>query len=128
MEQHDCDESQTLFKIHTERSQNFHHVCNTLSQQKHIVLQSMAPLQPKRFKVGSKMATAASTLVLPNQKKQCCKITRFTDTLCSCIMLAASSVPTECIYVGWNRQYKAGNVNMWTGFNHLRIFSNSGLF
>jgi len=29
----------------------------------------MAPLQLKRFKVGSKMAVAASAPVLPNQKK-----------------------------------------------------------
>jgi hypothetical protein len=43
--------------------------CKTLSQQKHIVLQSMAPLQLKRFKVGSKMVIAASAPVLPNQKK-----------------------------------------------------------
>jgi len=50
-----------------------------LSQQKHVVLQSAAPTQLKRFKVGSKMAIAASAPVLPNQKKQCCKIARFTD-------------------------------------------------
>jgi hypothetical protein len=30
----------------------------------------MAPLQLKRFKVGSKMAIAASAPVLPNQKKK----------------------------------------------------------
>jgi hypothetical protein len=39
----------------------------------------MVPLQLKRFKIGSKMAIAASTPVLPNQKKQCCKIAGFTD-------------------------------------------------
>jgi hypothetical protein len=33
------------------------------------VLQSTAPLQLKRFKVGSKMAIAASAPVLLNQKK-----------------------------------------------------------
>jgi hypothetical protein len=54
----------------------------TFSQQKHFVLQSMVPLQLKRFKVGSKMAVAASAPVLPNQKKQCCKIALFTDALC----------------------------------------------
>jgi len=43
--------------------------CKTLSQQKHVVLQSTAPLQLKRFKVGSKMAIVASAPVLPNQKK-----------------------------------------------------------
>jgi hypothetical protein len=59
-----------------------HHICKTLSQQKHIVLQSTAPLQLKRFKVGSKMAIAASAPVLPNQKKQCRKIARFTDVPC----------------------------------------------
>jgi len=69
MEQHDCDEFQTLFKIHAERSQNCHRLYKTLSKQKHVVLQSMAPLQLKRFKVGSKMAVAASAPVLPNQKK-----------------------------------------------------------
>jgi len=41
----------------------------TLSQQKHVVLQSTAPLQLKCFKVGSKMAIAASAPLLPNQKK-----------------------------------------------------------
>jgi hypothetical protein len=46
--------------------------CKTLSQQKHFVLQSTATLQLKRFKVGSKMAIAASAPVLPNQKKKQC--------------------------------------------------------
>jgi hypothetical protein len=69
MEQHDCDESQTLFETHAERSQNCHRFCKTLSQQKIVVLQSTAPLQLKRFKVGSKMAIAASAPVLPKQKK-----------------------------------------------------------
>jgi len=41
----------------------------TLSQQKHDVLQSTAPLQLKRFKVDMKMAIAASAPVLPNQKE-----------------------------------------------------------
>jgi hypothetical protein len=82
MEQHDCDESRTIFEIHAERSQNSHRFCKTLSQQKHVVLQSTAPLQLKRFKVGSKMAIAASAPVLPNKKKQCCKIARFTDAPC----------------------------------------------
>jgi hypothetical protein len=40
----------------------------TLSQQKHVVLHSTAPLQLKRFKVGNKMAEAASVPVLPNYK------------------------------------------------------------
>jgi hypothetical protein len=53
-----------------------------LSQQKHVVLQSTVPLQLKCFKVGSKMAIAVSTPVLLNQKKQCCKITWFTDAPC----------------------------------------------
>jgi len=69
MEQHDYDESRTLFEIHAERFQNGHRFCKTPSQQKHIVLQSMASLQLKHFKVGSKMAIAASAPVLPNQKK-----------------------------------------------------------
>jgi hypothetical protein len=69
MEQHDCDESRTLFEIHAERPQNCHRFCKTLSQQKHFVLQSTALLQIKRFKVCRKMAIAASTPVLPNQKK-----------------------------------------------------------
>ena len=69
MEQHDCDESRTLFEIHAERSQNCHRFCKTLSQQKHVVLQSTAPLQLKRFKVGNKLAIAACAAVLPNEKK-----------------------------------------------------------
>jgi hypothetical protein len=69
MEQHDCDEFRNLFEIHAERSQNCHFFCKTLSQQKHFVLPFTAPLQLKRFKVGSKMAIAASALVLPNHKK-----------------------------------------------------------
>jgi hypothetical protein len=44
--------------------------CKTLSQQKHFVLQSTAPLQLKRFKVGGKIAIAASAQVLPNQKEK----------------------------------------------------------
>jgi hypothetical protein len=67
MEHHDCDESQTF--LETEHSQNCHCFCKTLSQQNHVVLQSTAPLQLKRFKVGSKMAIAASVSVLPNQRK-----------------------------------------------------------
>jgi hypothetical protein len=82
MEPHECDESRTLFKIHAEWLKYCHRFCKTLSQQKHIVLQSMVPLQLKRFKVGSKMAIAASAPVLPNQKKQCFKIARFTNTSC----------------------------------------------
>jgi hypothetical protein len=58
-----------LSEIHVERSQNCHRFCKMLSQQKHIVLQSTAPLQLKHFKVGSKMVIAASAPVLPNQKK-----------------------------------------------------------
>jgi hypothetical protein len=82
MEQHDCNESWTLFEIHAELSQNCYRFCKTLSQQKHVVLQSTTLLQLKCFKVGSKMAIAASAPVLPNQKKQCRKIARFTDALC----------------------------------------------
>jgi len=70
MEQHDSNESRTLFKIHAEQSQNCQRFCKTFSQQKHAVLQSTAPLQLKSFKVGSKMAIVASAPVLPNQKKQ----------------------------------------------------------
>jgi hypothetical protein len=44
--------------------------CKTLSQQKHIVLQSTALSQLKRFKVGSKMAIASPASVLPSQKKR----------------------------------------------------------
>jgi len=69
MEQHDCDESRTIFEIHAEQSQNCHRVCKTLSQQKNLVFQSTTPLQLKRFKAGGKMAIAASVPVLPNQKK-----------------------------------------------------------
>jgi hypothetical protein len=43
--------------------------CKMLSQQKHVVLQSTAPLQLKCFKVGSKMAIATPAPVLPNQEK-----------------------------------------------------------
>jgi hypothetical protein len=82
MEHHNCDESRTLFEIHAEQSQNCHRFCKPLSEQKHIVLQSTAPLQQKRFKVGSKLVIAASAPVLLNQKKQCRKMTRFTDTPC----------------------------------------------
>jgi hypothetical protein len=52
-------------------------------RQKHVVLQLAAPLQLKCFKVGSKMAIAASAPVLPNQKIQCRKIARFTDAPCT---------------------------------------------
>jgi hypothetical protein len=58
-----------LFEIHAERSPNCHRFCKTLSQQKHFVFQSTAPLQLKCFKVGRKMTIAVSAPVLPNQKK-----------------------------------------------------------
>jgi hypothetical protein len=79
MELHECDESRTLFEIHAERSQNCHHFCKMLSQQKHVVLQSTAPLQLKRLKVNSKMAIAATTPVLPNQKKN--SVAKLPDSL-----------------------------------------------
>jgi hypothetical protein len=46
--------------------------CKTLSQQKHVVRQSTAPLELKRFKVGSKMAIAASmpSIAEPGKKKK----------------------------------------------------------
>jgi hypothetical protein len=68
MEQHNCDESRTLFEMHAKRSQNCHCFCKTLSQQKHVVLQSMAPLQLKHFKFGIKMAIVSFAPVSPNQK------------------------------------------------------------
>jgi hypothetical protein len=70
MEQHDCHESRTLLKIHAERAQNCHRLRNSLSQQNHAVPQSTAQLKLKRFRVGSKMAIAASAPVLLNQKKR----------------------------------------------------------
>ena len=75
-----------LYSKFTLSNHKTHHFCKTLSQQKHAVLQSTAPLQIKCFKVGSKMAIAASAPVLPNQKKQCCKIARFTDASCTNII------------------------------------------
>jgi hypothetical protein len=42
----------------------------TLSQQKHVVLQSTVPLQLIRLKICSKMAIAGSAPLLPNQKKK----------------------------------------------------------
>jgi hypothetical protein len=51
------------------RSQNCQRFCKTLSEQKHVVLQSTDLLQLKHFKIGRKMAIAASAPVLPNQKK-----------------------------------------------------------
>jgi hypothetical protein len=48
-------------------------------------------LKLKRFNVGSKMAIAASAPVLPNQKKQCCKIARFTDATCVSFAIAVST-------------------------------------
>ena len=83
MEQHDCDESRTLFEIHAERSQNCHRFCKTLSQRKHDLPQCTAPLQLNCFKVSNKIAIAASAPVLPHQKKQCCKIARFTGAPCT---------------------------------------------
>jgi len=80
MKQHDYHEPRTLFEINAERLQNCHRFCKTLSQQMHAVLQSPATLQLQHFKVGSKLAIAASAPVLPNQKKQCSKITRFTGS------------------------------------------------
>ena len=66
---------------------NCHRFCKTFSQQKHFVLQSTAPLQLKRFKVGSKMAIEASAPMLPNQKKQCWKIAWFADASCTIVVL-----------------------------------------
>jgi len=38
------------------------------------------------------MAIAASSPVLPNQKKQCCKIARFTDAPCTFSLMKAVEV------------------------------------
>ena len=81
------------FEIHAERSQNCHRFCKTLSQQKHLVLQSTALLQLKRFKVGSKIATAAIVSVLLNQKEQCFKIARFIDA--PCIYWSSCKIPVK---------------------------------
>ena len=43
------------------------------------------------------MAVAASAPVLPNKKKQCCKIARFTDASCILIVLCQFCA---CIAVG----------------------------
>jgi hypothetical protein len=55
MELHDCDEC--------------HRFCKMLSQQKHVVLQSTAPLQLKRFEVGHWVAAVATSPLQPIQKK-----------------------------------------------------------
>jgi hypothetical protein len=57
----------TLFEIHAEQSPNCPRFCETLSKQKHAVLQSTTPLQLICFKVGSKMAIAVSAPVLQNR-------------------------------------------------------------
>ena len=57
------------FEIHAERSLNCHCFCKTLSQQKYLVLQSTTPLHIKRFKIGSKMAIAASDLLFVKPEK-----------------------------------------------------------
>ena len=90
MEQHDCDESRTLFEIHAERSQNCHRFCKTLSQQKHFVLQSTAPLQLKRFEVVSKIAIAASAPVT-EPEKTVLQIALFTDASFT-LMLITSNI------------------------------------
>jgi hypothetical protein len=79
------------FEIHVERSQKCHRFCKTRSQQKYIVLQSTAPLQTKRFKVGSKMATAATSPVLANQKKH---FSKSPDSLTHPVHYALSSPAT----------------------------------
>jgi len=66
MEQHDCDESRTVFELRDRKTVTVFR--KTRSQQKHFVLHTTAPLQLKRFKAGSKMAVAASVPVLLNQK------------------------------------------------------------
>jgi hypothetical protein len=68
MEQNECDKPQALFEIHAERSQNCHRFCKTLSQQKHAGLQSTAPLQLKRFKVGSKSDSGICPSVVEPEK------------------------------------------------------------
>jgi hypothetical protein len=73
MEQHDCEESRTLFEIRAKRSQNCHRFCKTLSQQKHFMLQSTIPLQLKLFKVGSKMAIATSAPSVAEPEKTVAK-------------------------------------------------------
>jgi hypothetical protein len=75
MEQHDCDESRTLFEIHAERSQNCQRFCKTLSQQKHVVIQSTAALQLDRFNVASNMAYGGiRSSVAEPEKNHCRKI------------------------------------------------------
>jgi len=69
MEQHDSDEPVLSSKFTLSDHKTVTVFVKTRSQQKHVVFQSMAPLQLKPFKVGSKMAIVASVPVLTNQKK-----------------------------------------------------------
>jgi hypothetical protein len=82
---------------------NCHRFCKTFSQQKHFVLQSTAPLQLKRFTVGSKMAIAASAPVLPNRIKQCCKIALFTDAPCVCMYIVCK-LSVTIYHIGYTRR------------------------
>jgi hypothetical protein len=103
MEQHDYDKSRTLFEIHAERSQNCHRLCKTLSQVKHFVLQSTAPLQLTRFIVGSKMAIAESAPVLPNQKN---RVAKSPDSLTHPVLLScATSVTDTNWHINWDIVY-----------------------
>ena len=78
---------QTFFKfeIHAERSQKCHRFCKTLSQQKHLVLQSTNLLNIKRFKDGSKLALAESLSLWPNQKSS---VVKSPDSLTHPVLLA----------------------------------------
>jgi hypothetical protein len=80
MEQHDCNESRTLFEIHAERSQNCQCFYKTLSHQK----QGCAPVHDS---IATKMLQIwqqnGDSGIHPNvaepEKKPCCKIARFAD-------------------------------------------------
>jgi hypothetical protein len=95
VEQHDYDKSRTLFEIHGELSQNSHRFWKKLSQQKSFVLQSTAQLQLKRFKSWQQNGDSGiRPSVAKPEKKQCCKIARFTDAPCIIINMVRTKGET----------------------------------
>jgi hypothetical protein len=99
---------------------------------KHLLLQPTAPLQLKRFKFGSKMAIATSAPVLPNHKKQCCKISRFTGAPCIIFINSRSQLTFPHNFLFIQQIYVLNVLNMLHTlrffFSKCRLFHNPTFF
>jgi hypothetical protein len=104
--------------------------CKTLLQQKQLVLQSMAPLQLKRFKVGSKMAIEASTPVCRTRKKLNVYLPSLRMKVPDRVYVLGHTYTcyTYCCYAYNFYAYRLYFINVWHVYEWPKIYTWSGTF